>query len=893
MDDDSLLPLCLTHNTIIQIIILSRYRVRFYSSLGVTNNIVSQSLQNKFYLHLPALIILLGFIILAVIYSLINPIFEAGDESRHYAVVKYMADTGQLPIQDKVIVGEALHHWEHEGNQPPLYYAISALLTSWIDTGSWEDVYWYNPHTSIGDPLRLDNKNIVIHPLHEPWQGHVLAVHLLRFFSISLATLTVAVSYLIALTLSQGNRWFAIGAMAITAFNPMFIFISSAVNNDNAVILFVTLALWVMVSMIEQMGKWTNQYLKKSINQRPNDSKKEPWWGGWLFVRWLLLLGLLIGLGALSKLYAIGLLPLAGLLFIWLAYQRTNTFNQMIQAILLWSIIVGSLVLVIAGWFYLRNALIYEGDFLALQSMRDAAGTRDRDLTLATLWAEFEGLRIAYWALFGGVNVLVAPWIYTILDTVSFMALLGLVMFTVHTVYNRYIISSYENPVALDENKIDSFTNSKIALDPNLQKGDGLEKKQPEKDKVVVTSLAEVVTLQIHQPVLVLLLGWCLIMLAGFIVWNLTQPATQGRLFYPAIAAISALMMIGLSYGWFWLVDFSLRKIIKPTHKVLLRTVQIPLTSTIVLSMFLFAVIVPFVYIPNAYAKTQIFTETDIPSEIIPLNLTYDETIRLIGYQQHTPQVRAGESVRLTLYWQLLQSTETNYSIFVHLLGRNREKVAQRDSYPGGGSWPTTILQPGDVLADEYYIPISYTAETDQAPTQLLIAAGIYDYNEVDRPGRAAFNNLGEQVEPIIGRLKLALWNQPDVESSPDSVKFLDYVTLLNHQLSPSQQTLTLTWQVEQPLTVDYTVFIQAWDQQTNQQLNGFDGPPLQGNYPTTLWERDEIIIDAHSINLNTMSNNSYLLVGLYNPQTQERLPAFQYDEPLPNYAVQIELESP
>ncbi len=127
--------------------------------------------------HPQAGLILLAFIALAFIYSLATPPFEAGDESRHYAVVKYMADTGRLPIQEP---GEAQIHWSHEGNQPPLYYALAASLTFWLETGDWDDVFWYNPHTTIGNPLRPDNKNITIHPPEEgwPWQGAVLALYL-------------------------------------------------------------------------------------------------------------------------------------------------------------------------------------------------------------------------------------------------------------------------------------------------------------------------------------------------------------------------------------------------------------------------------------------------------------------------------------------------------------------------------------------------------------------------------------------------------------------------------------------------------------------------------------------------------------------------------------------
>ncbi|MCP4361604.1 MAG: phospholipid carrier-dependent glycosyltransferase, partial [Chloroflexi bacterium] len=164
----------------------------------------------------------------------------------------------------------------------------------------------YNPHTTIGNPLRPDNKNITIHRPAEPWRGHVLAVHLIRFLSIAMAAVTVLACYTIALSLFKGNRRQAAGAMAITAFNPMFIFISSSVNNDNAVIMFVTLALWLMVYLALNYERLTNKQM----------------------LGYAILLGALIGLGALSKLYAFGLLPVAGVLFIWLAYKKASPVAQ-------------------------------------------------------------------------------------------------------------------------------------------------------------------------------------------------------------------------------------------------------------------------------------------------------------------------------------------------------------------------------------------------------------------------------------------------------------------------------------------------------------------------------------------------------------------------------------
>ncbi len=780
--------------------------------------------------------ILLAFIILALVYSFVTPPLEAGDESRHYAVVKYMADTGRLPVQRP---GEAQIHWSHEGNQPPLYYALAALLTFWIDTGDWADVYWYNPHTTIGDPLRPDNKNITVHPPGEawPWRGHVLAVHLIRFLSIVMAAITVTSCYFIALTLFSGNRWLAAGAMALAAFNPMFIFISASVNNDNAVIMFVTLALWLMVKMASgRVEEWKNPstFQLSSFPTFPSSA----------------LLGLLIGLGALSKLYALGLLPLAGLLFLWLAYQsdrrpqtadhhvseRSLPWGRIILQTLTWSAITLLVAFVVAGWFYWRNTLLY-GDPLALQVMRDTAGQRSQAPTLATLRAEFEGFRIAYWALFGGVNILADNWIYKVLDGVSLVAVIGVIAFTMRFALFRLRPTPQCEASLWDESRLSLST-------------------------------------------FLVLLAWSAIMIAGFIVWNLTQPAGQGRLLYPAIAAFSALGMLGLTW---WLP----------------RQGQKLVAVLCTMGLFVFAILSPVLYVAPAYTKAPVLTEQDLPADLQQVNFTYDGKMRLLGYHLPASTVHPAETLPLTLYWQLLEPVDLNYSIFVHLLGRQRQVVGQVDTYPGGGHWPTTLLSPGAVLADHYAVPITPAAEFNQAPTRLLIAAGIYDFNEPGRPGKPAVNADGQPVEPLIASAKLIPWQWPNPPRFDPVINFADKVTLLSYQIAPDQQSVTLNWQVNAPLGLDYTVFLQAWQAAPladsvvsglkAEYVTGFDGPPVGGDYPTSLWAPGEIIVDTHALDLNTLPPSEYyLLAGLYNPATGDRLPAATSSGPLPDYAVNL-----
>jgi hypothetical protein len=56
-------------------------------------------------------VILAAFVILASIYSVTTPIFEAGDEIWHYPFVQYLATGHSLPIQDPNVQTA----WEQEG----------------------------------------------------------------------------------------------------------------------------------------------------------------------------------------------------------------------------------------------------------------------------------------------------------------------------------------------------------------------------------------------------------------------------------------------------------------------------------------------------------------------------------------------------------------------------------------------------------------------------------------------------------------------------------------------------------------------------------------------------------------------------------------------------------
>jgi 4-amino-4-deoxy-L-arabinose transferase-like glycosyltransferase len=402
-------------------------------------------------------VILLAFVILGFVYSLVTPIFEASDEVSHYPVVKYIADGHGLPVQDPDAEGA----WEQEGSQPPLYYALAAALTHWIDTNDLPEVRWRNPLSNIGNPLRSGNKNLIMHTQTEafPWHGATLAVHLIRVLSVLLQACTVFLTFMISWKIWPERPELGLLAAALVAFNPMFLFIAGSVNNDNLIVPLATLVVFLLIHILKAGQPSTRQ---------------------------VGLLGLLLGLIALTKLSGLGLIALSVLVLAAVAWRRRAW-----GAWLRWVTILGAIVVLIAGWWYLRNWRLY-GDPTGLNAMLEAAGRRKHPFSWRQWLNEFEGFRMSFWGVFGGFNLVGPNWVYQLYDALTAAAAVGLG------------VLAWQHRA--------SWRGQRVQL--------GL-----------------------------VLVGWVAIILLSLLRWTSQTLASQGRLIFPAIAVISVLFAYGLA-GW-------------------------------------------------------------------------------------------------------------------------------------------------------------------------------------------------------------------------------------------------------------------------------------------------------------------------------------------------------
>ncbi len=752
-------------------------------------------------------LLLAAYLVCGAVYAITTPLFEISDELWHYPMVKRLADGQGLPVQNPAEVGP----WRQEGSQPPLYYAVMAWATAWIDTHDIDQVRWLNPHADNGVITADGNNNIVIHTYREnwPWQGTALAVRLIRLLSVALSAGTVYFTYALALELAPGQTALALAAAAFGGFTPMLIFISASVNNDTLAILLASAALWLMV-------KWI----------RRGDAEAAETHRGWLLpAKELALMGGLLGGAALSKESALGLIPLAGAAALFAHLQAQGVWapkgfsRQAVYPALLQTardlLLVFGLAGLIAGWWYWRNLQLY-GDWLGWSAFVAIVGKRPHPATLAQLWGERVGFVQAYWGLFGGVSVPLPDWVYTVLNMLAGAGLAGAGWAAAQAVVQR-----------------------KVTLARLAQWG--------------------------------LLAGWVVLILLGLVRWTSTTWASQGRLIFPAISALSVLMVFGLAH-----LSRQLLAVFRRVGPSLLPTAAAGFMAVL-------AAAVPGTVIMPHYAPPGELSAGQVAAIAHPVNADFGGEMKLLGYDLQTAAVLPGGAARLTLYWQSEVAMDRNWSIFLHLVDDQGLIVAQRDRYPGQGALGTTLLHPGQTFADQYVIPVPAAT---YAPAAAYFEVGLYDLQDGTR---LPLNSLGgaAPADPAdaLKLAPLAISARPGpmpnaLRQNFDNLVELSGYAMDQRALKPGETlTLTLYWQARAPIRPNYSVFTHVRGL-GDTLWAGEDSWPQKGAAPTSTWKVGQVITDTYHLKLNadTPPGQYDVEVGLYDGATLQRLQAIAPD---------------
>ena len=633
--------------------------------------------------------LLIVYLVLAVGYSLANPLYESTDELRHVRYVRHIVAYRDLPVQRTNGPRAQSHH-------PPLYYALGALASSWVDVEQdvyyqpMENPFWAYRHWEVGN----DNKNQYVHRTDEdfPFTGIALAVYIVRWMTILIGAGTVGLTYRVAREIFSARPALAWGGTGLLAFNPQFLYLSGAVSNDVPAALCGAAVLLICVRL---------------IREGPS-------------LRTDLALGVLLGLSLLTKFHLLGLLAPVAVAYLVSAWPTRNW-----RAVFRGGMIILALTAMLSGWWFLRNWRLY-GDPTGMNKLNQLWAGRSAGGNWWVIGQKLPYLWSSLWGRFGYGQVPLPTFIYRGLLVFCLIALTGYV----------------------------------------LPKGRRF------------ASRAGLFVLAIALIVFVLIV----------IYYMLIQPAgAMGRFLFPVLPALGVLLIGGLSRL------FPLRY----SHH--LRWVAGGAVPVMMISLAVYALVAA---LAPAFAPPRPLRRLEaegIPNQV---DVEFGSMARLLGYRVAPKVVEPGDTVKITLYWQPLARAEQDYAVFVHLMSETGTMIAQRDTYPGLGRYPTTAWDPGRVFADTYRVQIS---ETAYAPDRGYVQVGLY------LPDGPRLATEGGQDAVRLARVEVE--PRPGEVPNPVGINFGDKLMLQGYALDPRVAEpgetirLTLHWRTLASMEADYHVF--------------------------------------------------------------------------------------
>jgi hypothetical protein len=334
-------------------------------------------------------IIILIYIILAALYAIYTPKWQAPDEPAHFNYIRTIAETGTLPVLqrgdydqeylEKIKAAKfpatmSIDAIRYESYQPPLYYLATM------------------PVYLIARAGGLD--------------AQVLA---LRLFGVALGAILLLVAYAVVREIFPDDALLALAAVGLMATIPQHVAVSASVSNDTAAELVLALILLLSVRRVNN-----------TISNR----------------QFTLLGGILLGAALLTK--TTTYVPTA-LLLVGAEVARQRVTHHALRIADLISL--GLISVAISLPMFVRNVLVY--------GISDPLGIARHDAivvgqpTTAEMIARygfnrmlFDFLAVTFkssWAQFGWMGVLVNDRIYVALCLLTGAALLGLALYALKT----------------------------------------------------------------------------------------------------------------------------------------------------------------------------------------------------------------------------------------------------------------------------------------------------------------------------------------------------------------------------------------------------------------------------------------------------------------------------
>lgn len=235
-----------------------------------------------------------------------------------------------------------------------------------------------------------------------------------------------------------------------------------------------------------------------------------------------------------------------------------------------------------------------------------------------------------------------------------------------------------------------------------------------------------------------------------------------------------------------------------------------------------------------------------------------------------------------TIDWAVNRPVSHEYGAFVQLLTQNWERITGQDKPILRWLYPSIAWQPNQLVSDRFKLNIP-----DNLPSGAYrLVAGAWYVNGGRMPAESFVGETTNNTATI-GWIKVPQISQPKIPDNAIkvSVNLNDQFQLTHATIESNDSNkvvVKLFWQslVSRP-EIDATVFVHAVDAGEN-IVSQSDIRPWDGQYPTFIWDVDEIMMTEHELEVAN-TDNIQLIAGMYTQPDFVRLSSTQNEVPLPD----------
>ncbi|MFZ0546572.1 MAG: glycosyltransferase family 39 protein [Candidatus Promineifilaceae bacterium] len=405
--------------------------------------------------YAPIVLILIAYLLAGTLYAVYTPDWQAPDEPAHYNYIRQLAD-GRFPIMQPGDYDQAYQEQVVGSAFDPQYS---------VATFEYED---YQP------PLYY----LLESPVFLLFDG---AIRPLRLLSVLFGAGIVLLAYLIAQRLFPTQSWLWPTTAAFVAFVPQHVAMLAAINNDSLAELLIAAILYTIIRI--------------SSAERPSNHQ-------------LVALGILMGLGFLTKATVYLMVPVIGLYLLWTNWREWRPFFR--QAV----VTFGVAGLIGLPW-WLRNVGVYGGvDILGIFAHNGIVTGQPTTAEWITNYGLgftirhlFQTTFQSFWGQFGWMGVVMRPWVYQPLLLFTVLTIIGLTLF--------------------------------------------FWQRKGERSSLMKTAALERPTMQSGGIYFAILAGTFALSLILFLTYNLTFVQHQGRYLFPGLIPIA----IAVALAWTTLIQ--------------------------------------------------------------------------------------------------------------------------------------------------------------------------------------------------------------------------------------------------------------------------------------------------------------------------------------------------